>query len=80
MAINGDKTGWQVNTYADKIDVVPRGEEHLHIAHPQCECGPEVEHGDDLRLLIYHKSYDRREEFEEAAVNLPQSYQRKLAA
>lgn len=64
---------WLRNTYEGKVDITPKGEEHQHIPEPTCQCMPQIETDAEKRLVIIHNSYDRREEFEEAAAMLPPS-------
>ena len=72
--------GWWRNTYADKVDIAPRGEEDRHIADPGCECCPRLSRDTDGRLMIIHNSFDGREGFEPYEAELPAHYKGRRAA
>lgn len=78
-------TGWLRNTVQNPdrveiVDISPRGEEGMHIADPECECGPRVSRDTEGRPMIIHNSWDGREGFERAAAKLPESYRGRMAA
>lgn len=72
--------GWWRNTYVNKVDISPRGEEDRHIADPGCECGPRLSRTSEGILMIIHNSWDGREGFEQAEAVLPKHYRGRMAA
>lgn len=73
-------TGWKLDTYDTKVDIVPRGEEDRHIPMPECECGPRLSRDTQGRQMIIHNSWDGREGFEKAEAKLPAQYRGRVAA
>ena len=55
---------WWRNTYENKVDITPRGEEDRHIAEPSCDCKPIISADTEQRMMIIHNSFDGREGFE----------------
>ncbi|HQZ81595.1 MAG TPA: hypothetical protein PLR83_00115 [Pyrinomonadaceae bacterium] len=72
--------GWCRDTYADKVDIRPRGEELDHIPETGCACRPRISHDVEGRTMIIHNSWDGREDFERAASKLPPGYIGRRAA
>jgi hypothetical protein len=64
---------WLQNEYADKVDIVPAGEEELHIPEVVCDCNPRLGRSAYCKLLIVHNSFDGREFFENAEAVIPQA-------
>lgn len=73
-------SGWLRNTYTDKVDIMPRAEEDLHIPEPECACGPRLSRDTEGRMMIIHNSWDGREGFKQAEAQLPATYRGRVAA
>lgn len=71
---------WTANYYIDKVDIVPDGEEDMHVPEAICPCLPRLGRSNTGLLMISHNSFDGREFFEKAEAELQTGFRYKRAA